>query len=109
MASKDLTGKVVLVTGGARGIGLDSAPRLHRKGARVVLVDVDEALAKSEADAVSRRKDGARPEGGARSRRSGSRSARRELNQELRDLVGSREERRVTGVDVDRVPDPGRG
>src|SRR3954469_5468713 len=50
MTGMRLGGKVVLVTGGARGIGLDAARRLHAEGARVVLVDVDEILAKSEAE-----------------------------------------------------------
>ncbi len=45
-----LAGKVVLITGAARGIGLDAARRLHAQGARVVMVDVDEILAKSEAE-----------------------------------------------------------
>jgi NAD(P)-dependent dehydrogenase (short-subunit alcohol dehydrogenase family) len=36
-----LDGKVVFITGGARGIGAEVARRLHRRGARLVLVDVD--------------------------------------------------------------------
>jgi NAD(P)-dependent dehydrogenase (short-subunit alcohol dehydrogenase family) len=40
----------VFITGAARGIGLDAARRLHDAGARLVLVDIDEALAKSEAE-----------------------------------------------------------
>lgn len=36
-------GKVVLITGGARGVGEEVARRLHRRGARLVLVDLDEA------------------------------------------------------------------
>lgn len=35
--------KVVLITGGARGVGAEVARRLHAKGANVVLTDVDEA------------------------------------------------------------------
>ncbi|RDH79338.1 SDR family NAD(P)-dependent oxidoreductase [Mycolicibacterium moriokaense] len=35
--------QVVLITGGARGVGAEVARRLHRKGAKVVLTDVDEA------------------------------------------------------------------
>lgn len=45
----DLQGKIAFITGGARGIGLDTARRLYDEGATVVLVDVDETLAKSEA------------------------------------------------------------
>ncbi|MGV9802647.1 SDR family oxidoreductase [Mycobacterium sp. NPDC003449] len=36
-------GKVVLITGGARGVGEEVARRLRGKGARLVLTDVDEA------------------------------------------------------------------
>jgi NAD(P)-dependent dehydrogenase (short-subunit alcohol dehydrogenase family) len=35
--------KVVLITGGARGVGAEVARRLHKKGADLVLTDVDEA------------------------------------------------------------------
>lgn len=34
--------KVVLITGGARGVGAEVARRLHRKGANLVLTDVDD-------------------------------------------------------------------
>ena len=47
----DLTGKVVLVTGGARGIGAAAAAELVRRGAVPVLADVDaEALATTAAE-----------------------------------------------------------
>lgn len=35
--------KVVFITGGARGIGAEVARRLHNKGARLVLTDLDQA------------------------------------------------------------------
>jgi NAD(P)-dependent dehydrogenase (short-subunit alcohol dehydrogenase family) len=37
-----LDGKVVMITGAARGIGASMARLLHRRGARLVLVDIDE-------------------------------------------------------------------
>lgn len=52
-----LAGKVVLITGAARGIGEEVARRLHRRGARLVLVDLDEvplnALAAELGDRVA--------------------------------------------------------
>jgi NAD(P)-dependent dehydrogenase (short-subunit alcohol dehydrogenase family) len=38
-----LHGKVVFITGGARGIGADVAQRLRNKGAKLVLTDLDKA------------------------------------------------------------------
>ncbi len=38
-----VNGKVVLITGGANGIGAEVARRLHAKGAKLVLTDLDEA------------------------------------------------------------------
>ncbi|MBL27926.1 MAG: 3-oxoacyl-ACP reductase [Rhodospirillaceae bacterium] len=47
----DLEGRVAAITGGARGIGLAAAQRLHASGARIALWDVDEArMAKAKAD-----------------------------------------------------------
>jgi NAD(P)-dependent dehydrogenase (short-subunit alcohol dehydrogenase family) len=37
----DINGKTVLITGGAQGIGLGLATALHRRGARLALVDLD--------------------------------------------------------------------
>ena len=44
-----VNGKVALITGGANGVGAEVARRLHDKGARVVLTDVDEGLLKEVA------------------------------------------------------------
>jgi NAD(P)-dependent dehydrogenase (short-subunit alcohol dehydrogenase family) len=38
-----VNGKVALITGGARGVGAEVARRLHAKGAKLVLTDLDEA------------------------------------------------------------------
>lgn len=40
---KSLDSQVIFITGGARGIGAEVARRLHAKGARLVLTDLDEA------------------------------------------------------------------
>lgn len=45
-------GKTAIVTGAARGIGLACAETLHREGARVLLVDIDEAKVRAAADAL---------------------------------------------------------
>ena len=49
----DLTGKVALVTGAQRGIGLETARALHARGASVALVDLDEEEAQAAARDVA--------------------------------------------------------
>ncbi len=52
MAKKErrsLSGKVVAITGGARGIGKATATALVRKGCRVAIGDLDLALAEETA------------------------------------------------------------
>ena len=44
-----VNGKVVLITGGANGVGAEVARRLHDKGAKLVLTDLDEILLKDVA------------------------------------------------------------
>jgi NAD(P)-dependent dehydrogenase (short-subunit alcohol dehydrogenase family) len=48
----NLDGKVVLVTGGARGIGFATASQLHERGASLVLVDLDRTEAEEAAERV---------------------------------------------------------
>ena len=50
--ARTLAGKVVVVTGGGRGIGAATARLLGDEGARVVIGDLDERLVKETADAV---------------------------------------------------------
>ncbi|MDT5019457.1 MAG: hypothetical protein QOD39_5617 [Mycobacterium sp.] len=47
-----VNGKVALITGGANGIGAEVARRLHAKGAKLVLTDLDEVRLKDTATAL---------------------------------------------------------
>jgi NAD(P)-dependent dehydrogenase (short-subunit alcohol dehydrogenase family) len=47
-----VTGKVALITGGADGIGAEVARRLHAKGAKLVLTDVDAGQLKDVSSAL---------------------------------------------------------
>ena len=49
---KILSGKVVAITGGARGIGKATATALVRKGCRVAIGDLDTELAEQTAAAL---------------------------------------------------------
>jgi NAD(P)-dependent dehydrogenase (short-subunit alcohol dehydrogenase family) len=49
MAAYDLSAKVALVTGGARGIGFATAQSLRARGARVVIVDIDQGASDAAA------------------------------------------------------------
>ena len=51
----ELSGKVALVTGGARGIGRATADALHARGASVAIVDVEEEASAEAAAAVGER------------------------------------------------------
>ena len=51
--SWSLAGKVAVVTGGARGIGHETARLLCARGARVVAADLDEAVHRLAADAIA--------------------------------------------------------
>ena len=48
----DLTGRTAIVTGGAMGIGLGIARRLHEAGASVVVADLDAAAGEQAAEAL---------------------------------------------------------
>ncbi len=49
-AAGSVAGKTVFITGGARGVGAEVARRLHAKGARLALTDLDEAPLAALAD-----------------------------------------------------------
>ena len=54
----NLSGAVVAITGGARGIGLETARHFHAQGARVVIGDLDETLILEAASSIGPRATG---------------------------------------------------
>lgn len=50
----NLTDKVAIVTGAGQGIGLEISKQLTKAGAKLILNDLDEALAQKAADEISR-------------------------------------------------------
>jgi NAD(P)-dependent dehydrogenase (short-subunit alcohol dehydrogenase family) len=53
MAERELTGRVALITGSGRGVGLGIALELSARGAAIAINDIDEERAASAVDAVT--------------------------------------------------------
>lgn len=55
MSQLAIDGRIALITGGARGIGLETARALHARGVGVALLDIDEREAREAASALGAR------------------------------------------------------
>jgi NAD(P)-dependent dehydrogenase (short-subunit alcohol dehydrogenase family) len=51
----DLDGKVVLITGAARGIGFETARQMHMRGASIAVLDLDAGQARDAAERIGER------------------------------------------------------